>query len=189
MPYLVSAQDSCPPRPGGLISVFVGCTILIGPVLGVLSARRPLRRSWLMLGVIAADVVVWTAVLAVPGRAPDRLLLVLVIVLAAGGPGSVVGFDIARTSNPGPALGLAQSVVNLGGFLATLLVLAAMGALLELLGGFGPEAFRVAWLVQYPVWLLATVGLLVSRRQARRLDAGREVVPRPLREVVLSARR
>jgi MFS family permease len=189
VPYLVSAQGLSPGAAGGLISVFVGCTILIGPVLGVLTARHPLRRSWLMLGVIAADVVVWTAVLALPGPAPYWLLLVLVTVLAAGGPGSVVGFDLARTANPGRSLGVAQSVVNLGGFLASLFVLATMGLLLEVLGGFRPEAFRVAWLVQYPVWLLATVGVLVSRRQARAVDAERGVVPRPLREVVAGARR
>ena len=47
------------------------------------------------------------------------------------------------------------------------------------LGGFTPEAFRVAWLLQYPVWAIAVVGLLVNRRQARALDAERGVVPRP----------
>jgi hypothetical protein len=35
------------------------------------------------------------------------------------------------------------------------------------MGGFTPEAFRVAWLVQYPVWLVAVIGVLVMRRQAR----------------------
>ncbi len=35
------------------------------------------------------------------------------------------------------------------------------------LGGFTPEAFRVAWLLQYPVWAIAVVGVLVNRRQAR----------------------
>jgi hypothetical protein len=137
-----------------------------------------------VLGIIAADVTVWSAVLALPEAAPRWLLVVLVVVLAAGGPGSVVGFDIARTSNPGPNLGLAQSIVNLGGFLASLLVLATMGAVLEALGGFTPDAFRVAWLVQYPVWLFAVVGIVTTRRKARRIDAARGVVPRPLREVV-----
>jgi hypothetical protein len=110
--------------------------------------------------------------------------VVLVIVLAAGGPGSVVGFDIARTANPTSNLGLAQSVVNLGGFLASLLVLATMGTVLEALGGFTPDAFRIAWLVQYPVWAFAVVGIVVTRRKARRIDAARGVVPRPLREVI-----
>jgi hypothetical protein len=142
-----------------------------------------------VLSIIAANVTVWTAVLALSGPAPRWLLVVLVIVLAAGGPGSVVGFDIARTSNPAPNLGVAQSIVNLGGFLASLLVLATMGLVLDALGGFTFEAFRVAWLVQYPVWLLATVGVVLTRRKARRVDAERGIVPRPLREVVTARRR
>src|SRR3954447_17931089 len=188
VPYLVSAQGLSPGQAGGLITLFVISGIIIGPVIGLLTARHPLRRSWLVLGIIAADVAVWTAVLAWDGPAPRWLLVVLLIVLAAGGPGSVVGFDIARTSNPSPNLGVAQSIVNLGGFLASLLVLATMGALLDALGGFTPEAFRVAWLVQYPVWLFSTVGVLITRRQARRVDAARGVVPRPLREVVTARR-
>jgi MFS family permease len=189
VPYLVSAQGLSPAGAGGLVSLFVVCAILIGPVIGVLTARHPLRRSWLVLSIIAANVTVWTAVLALSDPAPRWLLVVLVIVLAAGGPGSVVGFDIARTSNPSPNLGVAQSIVNLGGFLASLLVLATMGVVLDALGGFTLEAFRIAWLVQYPVWLLATVGVLITRRKARRLDAARGIVPRPLREVVTARRR
>ena len=107
----------------------------------------------------------WTAVLAQPGPAPRWLLVLLVVVLAAAGPGSVVGIDIARTHNPSANLGVAQSMVNMGGFLASLVVLVAMGGVLTALGGFTPEAFRVAWLVQYPVWGLAVVGILVARRQ------------------------
>jgi MFS family permease len=184
VPYLVSAQGLSPGQAGGLITLFVISGIIIGPVIGLLTARHPLRRSWLVLGIVAADVAVWTAVLAWDGPAPRWLLIVLVVVLAAGGPGSVVGFDIARTSNPSPNLGVAQSIVNLGGFLASLTVLAAMGALLNALGGFTPEAFRAAWLIQYPVWLFAVVGIVVTRRKARRIDAARGVVPRPLRDVV-----
>jgi hypothetical protein len=110
------------------------------------------------------------------------------VVLAPGRPGSVVGIDIGRTSNPTTNLGVAQSMVNLGGFLATLVVLAAMGGVRTALGGFTPEAFRIAWLVQYPVWLFAVIGVLSTRRQARRLDASRGVAPRPLREVMAAAR-
>ena len=189
VPYLVSGQGLSSAEAGGLVSLFVVCAIVIGPVVGVLTARHPLRRSWLVLSIIAANVTVWTALLALSGPAPRWLLVVLVIVLAAGGPGSVVGFDIARTSNPSPNLGVAQSIVNLGGFLASLAVLATMGVVLNALGGFTFEAFRVAWLVQYPVWLLATVGVLITRRKARRLDAARGIVPRPLRAVVTARNR
>jgi MFS family permease len=189
LPYLVSGQGLSTAAAGGLISLLVISTICLGPVLGVLTMRHPMRRSWLLLGVIAADVAVWTAILLLPGPAPIWLLVVLVLVLSAGGPGSVVGFDIARTSNPNANLAVAQSMVNLGGFLATLLVLAVMGALMTAFGGFTPEAFRIAWLVQYPVWAFAVVGVIVTRRKARRLDAARGVVPRRLRKVLARPRR
>ena len=98
--------------------------------------------SWLILGIVAADIALWTLILVLPGPAPLWLLIVLVVTLAAGGPGSVVGLDIARTANPSLNIGLAQSIANLGGFIATLLVLAAMGAVMTAAGGFTPEGFR-----------------------------------------------
>jgi MFS family permease len=184
LPYLISAQRHSESTASMLIMVLVLSTVVIGPVIGVLTSRHPLHRSWLILGIVAADVAVWTLILALPGPAPMWLLVVLVVTLAACGPGSVVGLDIARTSNPHMNIGLAQSIANLGGFTATLLVLAAMGAVMTAAGGFTPEAFRVAWLVMYPVWALAVVGIVVTRRKARRLDAENGIVPRPLRQVL-----
>jgi MFS family permease len=187
LPYLVSGQHLSESTASVLIMAFVVSTIAIGPVIGVLTSRHPLHRSWLILGIVAADVAVWTLILALPGPAPMWLLVVLVVILAAGGPGSVVGLDIARTANPRLNIGVAQSIANLGGFLATLFVLAAMGAVMTIAGGFTPEAFRVAWLVMYPVWAFAVVGIVVTRRKARRLDAEIGIVPRPLRQVLGAA--
>ena len=187
LPYLISAQRHSESTASMLIMVLVLSTVGIGPVIGVLTSRHPLHRSWLILGIVAAGVAVWTLILALPGPAPMCLLVVLVVTLSACGPGSVLGLDIARTSNPHTNIGLAQSIANLGGFIATLLVLAAMGVVMTAAGGFTPEAFRVAWLVMYPVWGLAVVGIVVTRRKARRLDAENGIVPRPLREVLAAA--
>jgi MFS family permease len=187
MPYLISGQRLSQSTASMLIMVLVLSTVAIGPVIGVLTARHPLRRSWLILGIVVADIALWTLILALPGPAPLWLLITLVVTLAAGGPGSVVGLDIARTSNPQLNIGVAQSIANLGGFMATLLVLATMGAVMTAAGGFTPEAFRIAWLVMYPVWALAIVGIVVTRRKARRLDAANGIVPRPLRQVLADA--
>jgi MFS family permease len=187
LPYLVSAQHLSESTASLLIMAFVLSSVVIGPVIGVLTARHPLHRSWLILGVVAADIAIWTLILALPGPAPLWLLVVLVVILAAGGPGSVVGLDIARTANPRLNIGVAQSIANLGGFSATLFVLAMMGAVMTAAGGFTPDAFRMAWLVMYPVWALAIVGIVVTRRKARRLDAEAGIVPRPLRQVLAQA--
>ena len=53
--------------------------IVIGPTLGLLATRHPLRRSWLVLAVIAAEATVWTAVLLQPGPAPLWLLVLLIV--------------------------------------------------------------------------------------------------------------
>ena len=83
----------------------------------------------------------------------------------------MVGFDFARTFNPSATLGTAQGMVNMGGFLASLLVMQAMGLVIGAAGGYSFESFRLAWTVQYAIWVLATVGILITRRKTRRLIA------------------
>ena len=177
VPYLESAQHLSQSAAGALMTLFVVCTIAIGPPVGVFTARHPRHRPTLLLALIGLDALTWTAVLSFAGPTPRWLLVVLVVVLSAGGPGSVIGFDIARTSNPRANLGVAQSMVNMGGFSATLVVLAVMGGVMTAMGGFTPGAFRVAWLVQYPVWLVAVIGVLVMRRQDRLVSRPRPDEP------------
>ena len=52
---------------------------------------------------------------AYPGL-PLALLVLLVLVMASNGPGSMMGFDYARTENPPTRIGSATGIVNLGGF-------------------------------------------------------------------------
>ena len=79
----------------------------------------------------------------------------------------MVGFDFARTFNPRATLGTASGMVNMGGFIASLLVMQFMGVILDAAGGISFEAFRLAWTVQYAIWALAVVGILITRRKAR----------------------
>jgi MFS family permease len=183
VPYLVEAQQLGRAETSALMSLFVVATIVLAPFMGLFATRHPLRRSWLVLSVIATTALMWTVVLSLSGPAPLWVLAVLVVVLGAGAPGSVLGFDFARTFNPRQSLGLAQSLVNLGGFTATLVVLQLVGWAMAAAGGYTFEAFRVAWLVQYPVWLLATLGIIVERKRARALLASQGVVPRRVRDV------
>ena len=186
VPYLVAGQGLTPAGASGLLTLFVIVGIVAGPLFGEFTARRPLRRSWLVLAVIVGTALTWTAVLALPPPVPRWLLVVLVVVLALGAPGSMIGFDYARTFNPDHHQGTAVGIVNIGGFVASLLVSFAIGVVLGLVSptaGTRPEGFRVAWTVQYVVWGVALVGVLLARRRARRkLEAAGVVIPR-LREV------
>ena len=186
VPYLQSAQGLSAAAAGSLLTLSVVSAIAAGPVLGILSGRFPLHRSWLVLSIMVSNAAMWTVVLLLPAPAPMWLLVLLIVTISVGGPGSMIGFDYARTFNPSTALGTAQGMVNIGGFLASLLVIQAMGVILQRLGGYTFEAFRVAWLAQYPVWVVAIVGVLVTRGKARR-EAG--VSPRTLRQVLRDGRR
>jgi MFS family permease len=191
VPYLVAGQGLAPGAASALLTLLVGTGLVAGPLFGEFTARHPLRRSWLVLSVMGATVAVWTAVLLVPPPAPLWLLVLLVVVLALGGPGSMIGFDYARTFNPDHRRGAAVGIVNVGGFAASLLVALAVGVVLGAVGpgGYTPEAFRAAWTVQYAVWALALVMVLLARRRARRRMAEEGVVMPPLREVLGRRRR
>ncbi|AMY17788.1 MULTISPECIES: MFS transporter [Nocardiaceae] len=180
VPFLTSAQGLSSATAGALLTVSVVSAIVAGIVVGMLSGRYPMRRSWMVLAIMASNAVMWGIVLALPGPAPLWLLVLLIVVISVGGPGSAIGFDYARTFNPSVALGTAQGMVNIGGFLASLLVMQAMGAILNAFGGYSVDAFRVAWSTQYVVWIVAATGVVICRRKARR-ESG--VRPRTLREV------
>jgi len=167
VPYLTAAQGLSTRIAGALLSVSVVVAIVAGVVLGMLSARYPMRRSRMVLIIIAGNALVWTAVLALPSRAPLWLLVGLVVVISVGAPGSMVGFDFARTFNPTTTLGTAQGMVNMGGFLAALVVMQAMGAIIGAAGGYSFGGFRLGWTAQYAIWAVAVAGILATRRKAR----------------------
>jgi MFS family permease len=169
VPYLTVAQGVSTGVAGTLLSISVVTAISAGVVIGIFTGRHPHRRSRLVLAIIGSNALTWTVVLALPGQAPLWLLVVLIVVISVGGPGSMVGFDFARTFNPSATLGTAQGMVNMGGFVAALLVMQAMGLILDAAGDFSFDAFRLAWTVQYAIWILAVIGILITRHKTRRL--------------------
>lgn len=158
----------------GFLTVIVVTGFVVGPVLGLLCARFPLRRSNLVLGIVLSLAVVWTAIMLWPDRPPTWLLVVLVVVMGIGGPGSLIGFDFARTFNPVGSLGSANGVVNVGGFLAAFVMMYLIGTVLDLASGatgqtvFAWANFRLALTVQYVVVGIGVVMLLHARRRTRR---------------------
>lgn len=171
-PFLVAGEGLTSVAATVLLSLMVVLSMGIGPVFGHLVGRDPARRLPLTLTVVALTVLTWTAVLAWPERAPPALLVALVVVLASNGPGAVVGFDYARTHNPAGRFGSAIGIVNVGGFVASILAILGIGLVLDLVsgtrGGYSLNAFRAAFLVQYPIWLIGLSALLRNHRRMQR---------------------
>lgn len=174
-----------------LLTLVVAAGMITGPIIGILSARFPTRRSNLVLGIVMAMAVCWSAVLAWPVEPPFWLVVVLILVVGVGGPGSLIGFDFARTFNPLRSLGSANGVVNVGGFLASFVMMFAIGVVLDLFDQlrideglpsdiFAWDSFRIALLVPYVVVGIGVIFLLQARRRTRRQlgeDEGIQVAP------------
>ncbi|MFC0506241.1 MFS transporter [Micromonospora costi] len=185
-PFLVQGQGLTPTTAASLLTVMTVAGLLVGPILAHLCARHPFRRSVLVFTVVATTAAVWGGVLAWPGPAPRWLLVALVLVLAVNGPASMIGFDYARTFNPASRIGSATGIVNVGGFVASIVLVLAVGVVLDLTTPAGrstPDlaAFRWAFAVQYALWALGAVQVLRYRNAARRqlAQAAREPVGAP----------
>ena len=203
-PFLVSAVGLARPVASALLTVQVLAGFAIGPLLGGLTGRFPLRRSDLVLGIVLLLGVAWTLVLLWPGTPPIALLVALVVAMGIGGPGSQIGFDYARTYNPPASLGGASGFVNVGGFTASFSMMFLIGLLLDLQHGitgaplYSLGAFKVALSVQYLVVGGGTVGVLpdqaarqegpAARRACTSGRCGRRCARGPRRAVRADAR-
>lgn len=173
-PFLVNGEGRSPAVAGTLLSVMVLALMLAGPVLGHLVAAHPWQRSTMALVVVSAIALVWSAVLWWPGQAPLPLLVLLVVVCGVGGPASMIGFDVGRTSNPPERIASASGLINQGGFYASLLSVVAIGLVLDWRTpgdgtAYTPDAFRWAMSTQYALWALGLVQVWRYRGRARRV--------------------
>ncbi len=174
-PFLLHGQGYPQPVVSGLFTVMVLAGLPFGPLLGALSRRAPLQRTNLALLMSSASAAPWLAVLLWPGQAPIWLLVVLVVGMAASGPGSAISFDVARASNPLHQIGTANGAVIVAGFLAGLVNIWVIGVVLDLLGGYSPNAFRWAMATQFVFWAIGVIGAYTVRAKARALDRARGV--------------
>jgi MFS family permease len=187
-PFLIAGEGLPRETASALLTVFVLVGMAAGPLIGVLVQRHPMRRSWLVLGVVGVNAIGWGLVIAWPGQAPLAVLVLLVLALGLGGPGSMIGFDLARTFNPPSRLGTATGIVNVGGFVASLVTILLVGLVLDARTGgranYDIGDFKVAMSVQYLVGAIGLVGILRTRRLARRRLAEEGIVVRPIREAL-----
>jgi len=173
MPFLTAGEGLSKPHAAGVLSTYVVIGMVLGPVMGDLSRRIPhLRSRALVLPSIATQFIAWMLVIVWPGPAPLWLLYVLAFALAMGGPASMIAFDHARTHNPAHRLSTATGITNVGGFLAALVAIFAIGLALDLQGAGTPDtyrldAFRLAFLTQVPLWVLGWVFIVIERRKTR----------------------
>ena len=129
-PFLTAGQGVDAGTAGALFSAYVVGGIVLGPLVGAVSGRFPHARTPLVVGVVGVQAASWASVLAFPDGAPLALLVVLALAMCAGGPASMVAFDIVRDHNPHERLSTASGVVNGAGFSSSILGILAIWAAL-----------------------------------------------------------
>lgn len=177
MPFLVEAQGLSRTTAGGLLTLVVASNMALGLIYGQLVGRRQSARLPLALGTVGLTASLWAAVLVYPGdRAPMWLLVTLCLVLGTCGPASMIGFDFARPANPAERQGTASGITNMGGFLATMTTLLAVGVLLDATG----DNYRIAFSTVFALEVLGVTRIL--RLRGRALARERELrAPAPAR--------
>ncbi|GAA3235619.1 MFS transporter [Streptomyces lavendulae] len=163
MPFLVEAQGLSRTTAGGLLTLVVASNMGFGLLYGQIVGRRQSSRIPLALATVATTATLWGAVLLYPGdRAPMWLLVALCVVLGTCGPASMIGFDFARPANPPERQGTASGITNMGGFLASMTTLLAVGVLLDATG----EDYRIAFSSVFVLQVLGVSRILGLRGRA-----------------------
>jgi MFS family permease len=171
-PFFVQGEGRSDHIAGLLLTIMVVAVMVAGPLLGWAITRDPWHRSTIVLGIIGSIISVWTIVLLWPGDAPLGVLVLLVVITGVGGPASMIGFDVGRTSNPSDRQASATGIINQGGFVASLLLVISIGLILDWrTPGTGtdytPAAFRWAMSAQYVLWALGITQIWRYRVRTR----------------------
>ncbi|MET8831073.1 MFS transporter [Streptomyces sp. NPDC004610] len=175
LPFLVEAQGLSRGSAGALLTLVVLSNMAVGLVYGQIVARHHGARLPLALGTVGATAVLWAVTLVWPGaHAPLWLLITLCAVLGACGPASMIGFDFSRPANPPERQGTASGITNMGGFVASMTTLFAVGVLLDASGGNYGIAFSAVFVLQ----ALGVSQMLRLRRRVARIERERLVASR-----------
>jgi MFS family permease len=158
VPFLVEANGKSSAFASGMLTLFVITNAAMGPVVGFLTARYQAHRHVLVFTSGGLILAVWALALLFPSPIPDHIVVVLVVIIGIGGPVSMVAFDYSRSYVSNRELGAANGFINIGGFLAGLLMIGAIGLALDAQRAVNPEGalydaghFKLALCVQFAV--------------------------------------
>lgn len=175
VPFLVEANGKSPAFASAMLTLFVFTNAAMGPVVGLLTARYQAHRHILVYTSGALILSAWAVALLLPSPLPDLVVVILVVVIGTGGPVSMVAFDYSRAFVTNKELGAANGFINIGGFLAGLLMIGAIGVALDAQRSVYPETslydaghFKLALSVQFLVIGFGLWRFTVANRRLRR---------------------
>lgn len=184
-PFLVLGQGLSSSEVSLVFTAITITAMVSGLLIGVFCSKHPLRRSWLVYAVVFAITCGWLGLLIPSGPSPFWFVVLCTVVIAIGGPASLIGLDFARTSNPASRLGAGSGVANMGGFVGGFLSIMAIGVLLDVIrpsGDYVLNDFRIAFSFMLLPLLVGLAGVAVTKRRTRFEYAARGITVPPVRE-------
>jgi MFS family permease len=175
-PYLVNAQGQTHEFVALTLTAMVFFGFITGPIIAEICARAPRYRARLVYSVVGTTVGAWLVLILYPGLAPSWLLLACFLVISVGGPASMVAFDFSKDFVPKSKLGSANGFANVGGFLATFVMMYLTGLVIDLL--FNPatdssrynlESFRWGFAAQFIVIAIGVTFFTLETKRANKL--------------------
>jgi MFS family permease len=171
VPYLVTAEGQPLEFAATTLSLMVVFGFITGPIIAEICARAPQYRARLVYGVVATTALAWLVLMLVPGKLPSWLLLLCFLVISIGGPASMIAFDYSKDMVSKERLGSANGFANVGGFLATFIMMYLTGLVIDLLhdpdsgtSRYNVDSFRWGFAAQF---LVIAVGLVFYTKERR----------------------
>ncbi len=165
VPFLVKAEGYTKYAASMFLTIIVIFGALGGLTLAYLTSRHPTHLTTMTYSITAAQALAWAVTLSWPGRVPTTVIVALLITLSAGGPGSLIGFAHARRWIPVERIGTADGFINGAGFLAALIAMFGVGVALQWQGSYSLSAFKLAFAVQFPIWVIGIIQIARYNRK------------------------
>lgn len=180
-PYLVKAVGLSAAGAGGVLMAGVLFSAVASPGLGWLIGHRPILRVPISLGITLLTLAGFLVlVLGFGDRPPVGYVIPLFVFMALGGPASMAAFALARDYNNARTLGTASGVVNVGGFVATVVIALGIGWALDLQGATSAHTLHRAAGVAIVVQAFGAFRLIVWWRRVRAHSLQRQELGEPV---------
>lgn len=167
-PYLVDGVGFSSAGASVVLMVGVLLSGLAGPGVGWLVSRHAPLRVGFALGICTLSVAGWLVTAIVLGDQPSRpFVAALFIFTMLGGPASTIAFSLVRDYNDPRYLGTASGAVNVGGFVAAVIIALVFGTVVSQLGGSSSGHLREALLVPVVVQSFGSWRVIVWLRRVR----------------------
>lgn len=177
VPYLVTAEGQPHDFAALTLTSMVFFGFITGPLIGGLCAKRPEMRGLLVYLVVAMISVTWVVLLTHPGQTPAVVLYVAFLVISVGGPASMIAFDFTKDMVTKDRLGSANGFANVGGFLATFVMMYLTGLVIDIYKNatgaaerYTVDAFRWGFSAQFLVIAVGITFFTIERRRFHKIS-------------------